>query len=188
MTPPLTVTETVIDPPNKIVAKPGIIQYYVTVQNNSTEYTATDLVLSNIYPGFEYPVCGVTPGYVPAPDLTVTPDVCLPQSPFTLGPLESISVIVRLPIEETNPDPEIVTTSRVSGNIIIEGVARVIDPPIQSDENVVLVERANLVLKHQLFADSACTEALVNVQIPDRDKNDDGIPENGTRRCLLLWH
>jgi LPXTG-site transpeptidase (sortase) family protein len=176
----LEVTETVIVPANNITARPGLVLYLVTVTNTSDELTITNIELSNLFgPSFVYPICGVTPGFIPAPDLSVTPSVCLPNYPITLAPLQGVSVYVNLPVPATYPDPTIITQTAARGQVIFDGVPSIIEA--ESGRNTVQVENSGLTLKHQIFAtrdgQGICRDPYVNVTIPDRDKNDDGIPE-----------
>ena len=177
---PLVVTETVVLPTDGVVSRPGQILYYVTVRNTSDQYSITNISLSNIYAhpqaAFVYPVCNVTPGYnVPPIDLTATPDACLETMPFSLPPGESDAVVVTVDIPGNYTDPDVVTQSIADAVIIVEGVPYNVQS--SSQPNQVLVETPALTLVHDVYADSTCSTLLVDVVTPDRDKNNDGIPE-----------
>jgi LPXTG-site transpeptidase (sortase) family protein len=174
---PLVVTETVISPINRIVASPGVVDYFISV-NNVSEYPVQGISLSNSFgAGFVYPICGVTPGFIPAPDLEATPNVCLPQMPFNLNPFESVAVIVSLPVSDSTPNPIETRTIANNARVVIEGVPYLLDPPPTSGINIVQIDKPNLTIKQQLFGDPSCSLPLVNITTPPRDVNADGIPE-----------
>lgn len=162
---PLQITKQVLVPTTGIAARGGQVEYLISLVNNST-FTITDISLTDSR--MTIPTC--TPPGSGQPRCLDNP------TNFSMAPGTAIQVILTYTIPVDEAGPSVTNTATATGELIIDGISTAL-PPVTASATVSLTAPA-LTITPGIYADAACTQLLVDVQLPvDRDRNNDGIPE-----------